>query len=392
MSNASTEARQPAPAVNDDSSVRETLLSSVAAIRPALIEAASRSEAAGTLDGQAVAALRSAELWNMRLMRELGGLEVSINTQIAVLTALAEIDAASAWCTMVANNAVGTIGAYMGDTAVTEVFKDGIPACAAVAAPEGRAISAPGGYRVTGTWRFASGIRHTDWIVASTLVDGDPARPILMVLRTAQVTIHDTWHVIGLRGTGSCDFSVEDHFVPEHLTVPAVKRLQLRGSRLYARSGIILAVYEHHAFALGLGRRALRELTVALVAGKGSRLAADREVVQSEVARLAIQLDAVESEARSYYASIEAVADLPTLEVDPMTGTKGRALAAWATEVAAECITAGFQRMGGLALYTPNPFEQLKRDIAAAQAHVLVNDAAFAAYGAAIFEEAGKAR
>lgn len=361
------------------------LLEAVQDVAPLLRASSSQSEDAGTLAPEAVSALREAGLFRMRLMRELGGLEVSINTQIDVLAELASIDTAAAWCTMVANNGVASIGAYMPDSTVDIVFADGVPICAGVAAPAGRAEPADGGYRISGTWKFASGIRHAEWVFLSTLVEGDPSRPLMAAVRTSNCDIHDSWHVLGLKGTGSCDFSLVDVFVPAELTNATAQRVQLRGTRLYARTGVILAVYEHLAIAVGLAKRALRELSITLAERTAPGATRDRETVCAELSRLTIQVDAVIESAHSYYEAIERNA---TAELDPIMGAKGRALASWATEIADQCAQVAFKRAGGRALYCPNPFEQMKRDIAAAQAHVLVNDSSFAVHGTALIEAA----
>ena len=74
---------------------------------------------------------------------------------------------------------------------------------------------------MTGRWAFASGIRHAQWVSASARVQRDDApesQIIFAIMPASDVTIHDNWHVAGLRGTGSNDFSVSDLFVPEGFT------------------------------------------------------------------------------------------------------------------------------------------------------------------------------
>ena len=316
------------PAVNV-----EDLLRAVDEIAPVLAEEAAGADDGRRLPASVVDLLRSRSLWQMRLCRELGGLELPIVDQIQVIAALAAVDTSSAWCTMVANNAVAVLGATMPDAAVAQVFADGPPACSIVAAPGGRAIRVDGGYSVTGTWRLASGIHNARWIHATALVDGDPSRVLPLALRRDDVTVLDTWDVVGLAGTGSNDFGLTDHFVPEALTGRDSNPYgQLRGTRRYDRVALEnLEAYEHLAFAVGVARRVLRELQSALARGAAGRHTADREVVQSELGRATVELRAIESAATTVFGKAEAAAAGELTAWSESDRYLPRAMAAWAT-------------------------------------------------------------
>ena len=106
------------------------------------------------------------------------------------------------------------------------------------------AIRVDGGYRLTGTWSFASGGRHTKWLGAHSAVQNPDGTPLIRYGRPddrsflflrEQATIIDDWHVLGLRGTGSDSYSVKDLFVPdEHAPardVPDERREKGRSTR-----------------------------------------------------------------------------------------------------------------------------------------------------------------
>ena len=78
--------------------------------------------------------------------------------------------------------------------------------------PLGRAQPVDGGYRISGTWSFGSGIHHAEWVLASAAVPEEPlpAAVRVVVLPRNQVLIHDNWQVAGLKGSGSCDYSIND--------------------------------------------------------------------------------------------------------------------------------------------------------------------------------------
>ena len=81
----------------------------------------------------------------------------------------------------------------------------------------GRAVSEQGGYRVSGRWSWGSGIRHAEWVLVQTLVkrDSPPPEVRAVVFPVAQAQVIDNWNVLGMKGTGSCDYAVADLFVPE---------------------------------------------------------------------------------------------------------------------------------------------------------------------------------
>ena len=368
------------------------LLGAVLEVADVLVAGAARSDLEGRLVQESVDALRSHELWQMRLCRELGGLELPIVSQIHVLASLAAIDTSSAWCTMVANSSLAVLGATMPAETIDRVFADGVPPCSIVAAPGGRAVRQDdGGYVLNGTWRLASSIHHADWIHATAYVDGDPSRLLPMAIPRRDVELIDSWRVVGLSGTGSNDFSLHDYVLEESLAGREANPFgQVRGRRRYDLVGMAnIESYEHLAFALGVGRRALGELRGALAHPAPGRHVADREIVQSELGRATIKLQAIETTALELYARIDAAALDGGHDLADVDRGVPRALATWATEVALDCVQLTFRRAGVAALQRPNILEKLLRDMSVAATHFIVNDTAFAAYAEHLIEAAG---
>lgn len=366
----------------------QRLTAAVADIADILSVEARSSDAQGRLTERAVHALRSHDLWRMRLCQDLGGLEVPIVTQIQVLAALAAVDASSAWCTMVANNAVAVLGSTMPAAATAKVFADGVPACAIVAAPGGKATETDGGFLVNGKWRLASGIHHADWVHATAHVDGDPARLLPLALPAKDLTLLDAWSSVGLAATGSDDFSLSDYFVPTELTGRATNPYaQLRGTRRYDLAGLDhLESYEHLAFAIGVTRRALAELRQLLARGFADRRTADREVVQSQLGQAEVSLRAIEALALSIYGRIDAAAMGEPHAWSAADRHLPRAVAVQATELALQSVQLAFHRSGAVALRSPNILERLLRDVSVAATHFMVDDAAVAEYGQHLIE------
>ena len=380
---------EPVLAAQQDAEAH-AVLAGVADIAGLLRRNAAAADAQGQLADASVAALRSRGLWRMRLCRELGGMDLPITAQITALAALAAEDTASAWCTMVANNAAGVLGATMPGAAVKRVFADGVPACTTVAGPGGVATPVEGGFALSGTWRLASGIHHADWIHATALVERDPSRVLAMAIPARDVTLLDTWTVVGLAGTGSNDFTLKEYFLPAELAgrEDAPYR-QVRGARRYDLVALEhVESYEHLAFALGIGRRALRELRLVLAAPAG-RPVADREAVQARFGQLVIALQATEALADALYRRVDAEAIGEDQRWSQQDRHRPRALAVHATQLALDCVHMAFHRSGAAALRRPNIFEKLLRDMSVAATHALVDDAAFATYAQHVIETGG---
>ncbi len=121
---------------------------------------------------------------------------------------------------------------------------------------------------MSGRWAFASGITHSDWVWAGCLVieNGQPRMTaygpeiIHVCMPVSSVVIHDTWHVSGLRGTGSNDFSADDVFVPEERIFALLDPSGHRREPLYQMPPLGFFVDQVAAVSLGIARAALDEL------------------------------------------------------------------------------------------------------------------------------------
>jgi alkylation response protein AidB-like acyl-CoA dehydrogenase len=195
---------------------RKLLLDALDGISGTLRASGPRSEELGTLAPDAVDALVRTGMFKLKLAAEMGGAEADPVTEMLVLEGLAYHDFTSGWCTMVGATAIASLGTFLTQAGLDKVFKNGrVPTAAISFFPAGRAVRDGNGYRVNGRWRFNSGIRHAEWVLGGTVVEGSEAAnggaPIVMfsAFPIKDVTIHDNWGgVVGLRGTGSCDFSV----------------------------------------------------------------------------------------------------------------------------------------------------------------------------------------
>jgi alkylation response protein AidB-like acyl-CoA dehydrogenase len=335
-------------------------------------------EAARRLPADLAEALRRTEVFALTVPRDLGGAEADPATAMAAIEALATADGSTGWCTMVGlgdNVAAG----YMAEAGAREVFADPTLPVAGIAAPAGAAVRVDGGVRVSGRWPFASGIDSARWVWAGCLVmvDGKPRQTengpeILHVCMPVEsLTLHDTWHVSGLCGTGSKDFSAAEVFVPERHTFALLDPRRHRPEPLYQMPPLGLFIYQLACVGLGIARAALDEF-VGLAQSKPPSLytepVAARAATQVELARAEAALGA----ARAFlFGSVDAVwqrvnaGDAPT----PRELALARVACTQAAETAAAVTRTVNSLGGGSSLYLASALQRHARDAEAITHH-----------------------
>ena len=361
---------------------RQSLLDAVEGLRNVLETGADEAELSGTLPASTVNAIYESGLFSFKTPRILGGAEADAMTQLDVIESTSRIDPAAGWCLMIGAGTLSNIGAFASDEAIGEIFLDGkAPKAAGVAAPSGEAIVVEGGYRVSGRWSFASGIRHSEWVAGGAVVKNqkkDAPQQIRLVVPTVEVEIHDNWQVIGLKGTGSCDYSISDVFVPDRFTWPGSEPEPRRGGANFRLGRPGMQTTGHCGFALGVGRRALDAVTeLAQTKRRGYRgtmsLIADRGSFQRFLGESELRLRAARA---LVLETIEEAWDFASQGITPPLPLQARmrASATYSTEEAADITSQAFRFGGGTAMYNSNVLQKCLRDINAAAQHNMVSD------------------
>ncbi len=349
------------------------------ALLPMIEAAAPRIEAERRLPADVVAALHAAALFRTLLPRALGGEELPPHDHVRVTEAIAAADASTAWCIGQASGC-SLAAAYMQPEIAREIWG---PADAVVAwgAQYGDALAevVDGGYRVTGTWHFASGGHHATWFGGHCHVkerdgairmgaDGVPIERTMM-FRAGTAPLQDVWRVVGLRGTGSDSYSVTDLFVPEAYSVGRDRpEERLLPDPLYKFSGTHLYCSGFAGVALGIARGMLDAL-IALAQRKTPRVAA-RTLRDSEVLRH--QIAECEAKLRSARAFLhEALREAwEEAERGEELSLERRVLirlsATSAIHRAKEVAETAYHEAGATAVFDSNPFERRMRDMHAA--------------------------
>ena len=245
--------------------LRDDLFARIETIAPILIADIPLGDELRRLPDTSVDALRGAGLLRLKVPAELGGDEAEPGLQFDVFERVALINVAAAWCLFIWADAVGLACAHLPDAGLARLMIDGeVPVvCGGGGLRPGVLRPVPGGYRLSGKFRYGSGMHAARWVVLQGVVTADDTPPEVRgcVVARDDIDVEDNWYVLGMRGTGSGDYAVHDAFVPAEMTY-AVRDAPLRGGRVY-RTGIIgFLGYPLPAVTLAIARRALDELTV----------------------------------------------------------------------------------------------------------------------------------
>lgn len=163
-----------------------------------------------------------AEFFKMRSPRERGGFQLGFDVLADVMRTLARGDVSAAWVIGFLALHVGFLSRFpkAGQDEAFDGHSFALAACPLRPCPGSRAV--PGGFRVSGRWEFATGIRHATWVMVSPLVETENGKVHHQALvPVSEVTVVDTWHTHGARGTGSDDVVLDDVFVPHSRMIPA---------------------------------------------------------------------------------------------------------------------------------------------------------------------------
>ena len=365
------------------------------ALQPLIREHAPESARLRTTAPALVRALADSGIFAMASPREVGGSDVHPSTKIEVFEALAGADVSTGWVAMIQSETAAMVGAHLPDgPALDAVFNTGscFPRVAGSANPEGRLAETGGGYQVEGRWSFASGIRHCDWVLANALLpsaDARPPRPIGCVLPTSELEIEDTWHVMGLEGTGSCHYRTARPLPvsPDFLIGFGGPRPS-RGGPWHDLPTLAFLSPGHTGIALGAARRALDlavcQLDERVRFGAGSPIL-DRGAFQRDYAQAVARYRAARAYALDTLDETVALREQDR-QIDESKSAQIRLMAAWVTDACVEIARFAHHSAGGAAAFQDNPLQQTLRDILTASQHVYVADTAYQRAGALLLD------
>jgi alkylation response protein AidB-like acyl-CoA dehydrogenase len=369
MSSTSLDLRRADPPVDYLERARE--------IAPMLAAASDEIEERRELPQRVVEALVERGFFRMLLPRSLGGAELDPLSYVQVLEEIAKADPSTAW-SLGQNSGCSMTAPYLDPAVAREIF--GPPRGILAWGPElpgaGRGVAVEGGIRVTGRWGFATGSRHATWLGAHVPIfepDGTPrlnpnGRPFVrtVLFPKTSAEIIDNWQVIGLRGTGSDSYRLDDLFVPQKYTASRDNEAERREPGLLYRftSGMIYAASFSNV-SLGIARGAL-DAFVVLARDKIPRGARgtlrENNVIQSQVAQCEARLRSSRALIHETLAEMWEEAER-TGEFRPEQHARLRLSTTWAIHQARDVVATVYGAAGSTAVFNENPFERRLRDI-----------------------------
>jgi alkylation response protein AidB-like acyl-CoA dehydrogenase len=330
-------------------------------------------------------ALAEAGLFRLWLPRSLGGPELSPLEFMRVVESASALDGTVGW--LVGNGGgMSRAGGYLSPEVVREWFQDRRTFIVAATGAIGSVTPVDGGFRVSGRFPFGSGAPHGSHFMGLATLGGNqaPDQPrMCCYFDRKQVTLHDTWHVSGLRGTGSSDWEVNDAFVPEARIHPFIDHKPAEPGLIYRMPAISIFAWTVAVVPLGIARGTIDSFVI-LANGKGrlgsAGLMRDREVVQSMVGRA----ETLHGAARALL--VEAMTEL--MAATDIGGTplvtarvRLRAAAAHAAETALRIVDMLAMEAGAAAIFESGSLERQLRDVQAASRHIAMNPSIYAVAG-----------
>lgn len=374
----------------------EATLAAVRRLAPEIAARAPEIEQARRLPADLLDQLIEAGCFRLVLPASHGGAGASLTESMRVFEALSRADASVGWTVMIGGGSWFDL-AGLPRAMFDALYGAGDAITAGAFAPSGTATPVDGGYRVSGRWAFVSGCEHATWIFGNAIElpgpggtdgpggPGDGPPPMRMaVFSPDDVEIEDTWHVSGLRGTGSHHVRADDVFVPAARTLatmtdePCIDEPALRipVPTVYALPMATIA--------LGAARGALDDV-VALASGKVPLL--DQGPLAGSVP-FQIDLALADTRLRAATALVHELGEelwasaIDATPITPQQRARTRAAAVWATSQAVEVVTTAYRAGGGSSVYADSPLQRRLRDVNAVTQHFLLKPATLVTAGA----------
>jgi alkylation response protein AidB-like acyl-CoA dehydrogenase len=371
------------------------VIARAAAVSAAVAAAADEIEASRRLPPALLDRLHEAELFRLLLPRSSNGIETDPVTFFHVIETIARADGSTAWCLSQAGGCAMS-AAYLDLPVAHAIFGNDPRAVLAWGpGPKVKAIECDGGYKVTGVWAFASGGRHATWLGAHCPIfkaDGSPrleANGIreerTMLVRTEDVAWTDIWNTVGLRGTASDQFALNDFFVrSDHSITREFDRECRESGPLYRMGSGTCYQVGFAGVACGIARGAL-DCFVEVARNKVPRgdksPLRDNAVVQSGLAQSEVNLRA----ARGFV--LQSMAETwkhlcagASITVEQRITV--RMAATNAIHKAREAVDFAYNAAGATAIFENHPLERRFRDIHTVTQQLQVRSSHFETVGA----------
>ncbi|MDM0044419.1 acyl-CoA dehydrogenase family protein [Variovorax dokdonensis] len=366
------------------------LLERARKLSPLVRGRAQQTERERRVSAEVTALIKDAGLYRAVQPRRFGGHELSLEELRQLAFEVGRGCTSTGWCYGLSAANSWTLGMFPLEAQEDVWGQDPDTLLAACIAPTGKATRADGGYRLQGRWSFASNCDNASWLALGSLVDegdGKPPRPMYLLLPRSDYQIIDTWHTVGLAGTGSKDIAVEEAvFVPAHRSVSFADVLEQQAPGALVNDGALFRIPFLSGFPPLLANPAIAALQGALdefvesvatratrgaFAGGGSTIAQFGHV-QTAVAEAEAAVDAAQlilqrdlRAATEFSAAREKISKEQRIEF-----RRGHA---YAVKLCVQAVNGLYDVVGGTGIHLDSGIQRAWRDVNAVAHHISVN-------------------
>jgi len=379
-----------------DEATLDQVLSRISALAPVVAQHARGMEQDRRLPKELVSALKSARIYSMLVPRRYGGLELDAPSALRAISALAKLDGSVGWNAMIGH--IASLVPFLVNPALCEkIFQDGKDhVIAGAGQPVGTAERVPGGWKVTGSWPFASGCQNAEWIAGTCVMmeggspidnpDGPGPMTRTCLMPAEQWEIQDTWHTLGLKGTGSHHVALTDVLVPDENFFEFPFGTSFAPDPIFAKF-IEVMVLAHAAVPVGIAEGAILDL-VELAGAGVKQLFMTVPLVETErfkegLARLDAELMAARALLEAQITRVWQNPERSTVK-DMARVAEQRQAAVWITAACVRVAEGCFELAGSRAVYESSPLQRRVRDLRVAAQHVAVHPRHYVAAGDAV--------
>jgi len=366
-------------------------------IVPAIIAAAAQTEQERGLPLPVLERLKRAGLFRMLVPTAYGGEEMTPLQVLRVVEELARADGSAGWTGMVAAGFHPLLGLFP-RVIVNEVLADGPDVMVRGAlAPKGRLTPVAGGYRISGQWPLASGSYPYRWVIANGLVfeDGRPrlgtdgrAQMRMVLVPAEQARFLDTWNSVGLCGSASHDFVLDEIFVAED-RLGSLMGASLFDNPLMKLPFPVITAPQHTAVTTGIALGALDDLAT-LAATKRPAFRPDKKLIDDPVFRhrygeLVVRLDAARGYADWLTELSWELAQSGT-RATLVDVARVKSMVAHVSLACVDIVNDAFTLAGASAVYQGATLQRRWRDVRVASQHAAASADEYQALGGGVLD------
>ena len=326
------------------------------------------------ISSEIIAEFNNLGLFNVLLPSSLGFPEIKLKDYLKIVEQISSMDASTGWCYMIGAALNGAAGSFLSDEVIDHIFinnnKSKKIIIAGQTAPRANVKIENNNIIISGNFKFASGGTYANWITCGFL-HPENQEHYLALIPADKVKLNGGWNPFGLAGTGSVDYILDEYVVSRKFIFPHDTLTPLRGKSLYSCGLVSVMIVGHVGVAIGLAKRALKEIHQLVQVNKATGPLISRQDFHIEFARETARLEAINAYLISTLNNVDsAISEKENLmkHIDAI-----RLVSVFATEESSKIIRFAYDRAGTRAIHSENILGRIFRDFHVASQHLLID-------------------